>query len=198
MRSLQLRLCLLVSGLMSPFSPAIAGDLISPAQRQTVQDFKLDTLNGDTASLTEHRGDVVVVSFWATWCEPCKKELNDLAELLRNDPNLKNIKVLAVATDAPETLPEVRKTVEKNQWPFIVPLDPDGSVMSRLNPRGATPFSIFLDREGRKAYEHEGYKPGDMSTYQTHLLALQAEQRTKDASGIQGTPLSHFTLPGLD
>ena len=40
--------------------------------------------------------------------------------------------------------------------------------MSRLNPRGATPFSIFVDKEGKKAYEHEGYKPGDMDTYRSH------------------------------
>ena len=198
MKSINLSLCLLLSGLMSPFSPAIAGDLLSSEQRQTVQNFKLDTLSGGTASLAEHRDNVVVVSFWATWCEPCKKELNDLAELIRNNSKLKDIKILAVATDAPETLPEVRKTVEKYQWPFIVPLDPDGSVMSRLNPRGATPFSIFLDRKGRKAYEHEGYKPGDMSTYQAHLIALEAEQETRAPAVNQGTPLSHFTLPGLD
>ena len=68
---------------------------------------------------------------------------------MQDDPSLGKVRVLAIATDAPETLPEVRKTVEKYQWPFIVPLDPEGSLMSRLNPRGATPFSIFVDKEGK-------------------------------------------------
>lgn len=194
-------LCRLTAVLVAFFGvseDAFSGQILPTSERAKTQDFTLDTLSGETASVSQHLGKVTVISFWATWCEPCKKELNDLAELLKSDPTLKDVSVLAVATDAPETLPEVRKTVEKYQWPFIVPLDPDGAVMSRMNPRGATPFSIFIDKNGRKAYEHEGYKPGDMETYRGHLIDLMAESSSQNASTRKGTPLSHFTLPGLD
>ena len=201
MKQIKRQLSIIALGLIATataYQQAHAGDLTQVNLRKTLQDFNLDTLSGDPASLKEHRGEVTVVSFWATWCEPCKKELNDLAQLMKDDPSLGKVKVLAIATDAPETLPEVRKTVEKYQWPFIVPLDPEGSLMSRLNPRGATPFSIFVDKEGKKAYEHEGYKPGDMETYRSHLLSLQSESAGASEREKTGSPLAHFNLPGLD
>ena len=201
MKQIKRQLSIIALGLIATataYQQAHAGDLTQANLRKTLQSFTLDTLSGEPASLTEHRGEVTVVSFWATWCEPCKKELNDLAQLMRDDPSLGKVRVLAIATDAPETLPEVRKTVEKYQWPFIVPLDPEGSLMSRLNPRGATPFSIFVDKEGKKAYEHEGYKPGDMETYRSHLLSLQSESAGASEGEKTGSPLAHFNLPGLD
>ena len=104
--------------------------------------FNLPGLDGETVRSDAYTGSPLIISFWATWCEPCKKELNDLKELLKK-PRFKDVKVIAVATDAPETLPAVRATVDEKAWPFIIALDSDGAVMARLNPRGATPFSIL-------------------------------------------------------
>ena len=136
----------------------------------------------------------MIISFWATWCEPCKKELNDLKELLKK-PRFKDVKVIAVATDAPETLPAVRTTVDEKAWPFIIALDSDGAVMARLNPRGATPFSIFVARGGVKLYEHEGYKPGDLPKYEAHLDAIVA---AKGSSSIEEGEWSYSITNTLD
>ena len=158
----------------------------------------MDTLSGEPASLAEHRGEVTVVSFWATWCEPCKKELNDLAQLMQDDPSLAKVRVLAIATDAPETLPEVRKTVEKYQWPFIVPLDPEGSLMSRLNPRGATPFQSSWIKKEKKPTSTRAINRAIWKPTAATFLAFKANQAGASERERPGSPLAHFNLPGLD
>ena len=106
------------------------------------------------------------------------------------------MKAIAVATDAPETLPAVRTTVDEKAGPDIA-LDSDGAVMARLNPRGATPFSIFAARGGVKLYEHEGYKPGDLPKYEATLTQSSLQKgppASKKANGPIRLPIHSTQL----
>ena len=105
MKQIKRQLSIIALGLIATataYQQAHAGDLTQTNLRKMLQGFTLDTLSGEPVSLADHRGEVTVVSFWATWCEPCKKELNDLAQLMQDDPSLAKVRVLAIATDAPK------------------------------------------------------------------------------------------------
>ena len=62
--------------------------------------------------------------------------------------------------------------VKRHRWPFPVLPDPSGEVTSILNPRGTVPYSMFVDRLGSVAYDHEGYSPGDAEKMEWHIKKL--------------------------
>jgi len=158
----------------SASTAAPATDLAPAASRTPLGDFSLRTLEGKKARLSDARGKVVLVSFWATWCQPCKQELPFLDALAKKYAD-KGLVVWAINTDGPKTLADVRRVLSTRGLTLPVLLDDDGAVAGRLNPRVAMPLSIYVDRAGRRAHEHEGYAPGDEAAIEQRLIALLAE-----------------------
>ncbi len=144
-----------------------------PEERTPVADFSLDNLDGDEVSLSDYQGTVVVISFWATWCGPCLQELPHMQAL--SDEHGDDLVVLAITTDGPDTIAEVRNIVRRNRWTMPILLDQDGSVMAQLNPRGTQPFTMFIDRNGNLADSHEGFSSGDEVGHAETVATLIAE-----------------------
>jgi peroxiredoxin len=163
-----LLLCLLL------VQPASAEDPKAPADRAAISDFSLNALAGDSVRLADHQGEVVVISFWATWCAPCLQELEHLNRF-QETYGEKGFTVLAISTDDANTAANVQRVAKRNKWSMTVLLDQEGKVSSVLNPRGTNPFSLFLDREGRLVLSHEGYAPGDETRYEALIQSLLAE-----------------------
>jgi peroxiredoxin len=167
---MRLRTALLAFVLATLALPAFAQD----ADRAPAPDFRVGTLDGSTATLGEHAGKVVVISFWATWCRPCLQELPHLQRLYAELGD-EGLVVLAVSNDGPETQAQVRAIANRGGWTFPVLLDLDGAITSLLNPRGTNPYTIFVDRQGRIADTHEGYASGDEVQHEATIRALLAE-----------------------
>lgn len=159
-----LSLCLLA--LLTAAGSAHALELKPAAERTTVPSFTLKDLKGQRVKLATFKGKVVVISFWATWCEPCMVELPHLNRKALALPD--DLVVLAISTDNAQTVNKVRGTVKRSRLKMPVLLDTDGQVMGDLNPRGAHPYTMFIDRAGRLAADHDGYAPGD----EVDMLAL--------------------------
>jgi peroxiredoxin len=155
---------------------ALAAELTPPDARRPLARFELKDLKGKRVSSRDLDGKVAVISFWATWCTPCKQELSAL-DSFRKQYKSQGLTVLAIATDGPETLSLVRSTARRKRWRLTVLTDTDGAVNSLLNPRGTVPYSVFVDRRGRIAYVHAGYKSGDEVKYKKVLKSLLAEAR---------------------
>ena len=155
------------------FAPS-AHAVDSPSERAPVPAFELDDLDGDEVTLADHQGKVVVISFWATWCGPCLQELPHL-QVLYDEHGSDNLVVLAITTDGPDTIAEVRNVVRRNRWTMPVLLDQDGSVMAQLNPRGTQPFTMFIDRNGLLAHTHEGFSSGDEAAHGETIATLLTE-----------------------
>ena len=114
---------LLFAALLSLLAlPAAAADLIPAAERAPAADFSLDNLDDDGVSLSEQAGKVVVISFWATWCQPCLQELPHMNDFQREFSD--DLVVFAITTDGPETQSEVRSRPPK-------PLDLPGAQRPR-------------------------------------------------------------------
>lgn len=154
-------------------APVAAGALDAPESRPPVPAFELDDLDGDSVSLSDFEGKVVVISFWATWCAPCLQELPFMQGFYEAHDG--NLVVLAITTDGPDTISEVRNIVRRNRWTMPILLDLDGGVMAQLNPRGTQPFTMFIDRQGRLAHSHEGFASGDEVAHGETIEALLAE-----------------------
>lgn len=154
---------------------ALAGPALADASRSAAPDFTLRTLDGERVKLSDYRGKVVLLSFWATWCAPCKQELPILQGLVDKYAD-QGLVVLAINTDDPKTIAQVRRYVQLKKYTMPVPLDRDNKVLSRFNPRVALPFLQIIDREGRRVSNHTGFSSGAEKALEKEVLALLAEK----------------------
>ena len=123
-------------------------------------DFALKDIDGATVRLSDHLGkDVVLISFWATWCSPCAAEMPHLERIFRSYRE-QGFVVLAVSMDGPETIAEVAPKIRQNGFTFPVLLDEETRVVGALNPGRAAPLTILIGRDGVIAAVHEGYTAG--------------------------------------
>lgn len=102
------------------------------------------------------KDDVVIVSFWATWCKPCQNELDALAEI--EDTWADKIRVVAISTDDARSASKVKSTVKAKMWPYEVYTDENSTLAKSLNI-SSIPF-VMIVADGKTVYSHTGYTPG--------------------------------------
>ena len=147
---------------------------VAATDRKPVADFTLPTLDGQKLKFSSTRGKVVLVSFWATWCGPCKQEL-PLLNTVSEKYASQGLMVLSINTDSSKTSADVRRVVKAKGLTLPILLDADGAVSGRLNPGNAMPLTIYIDRAGLVAHTHEGFQPGDEKDIEARIEALLAE-----------------------
>ena len=122
-------------------------DLMKPARAKLAEDFTLPMPNGGSFRLSEQRGKVVLVNFWATWCPPCLEEMPAMERLWRRHKDAGFV-LVAISLDAdPKKVPPF---VSARRFSFPVALDPKMGVAEQYGVR-ALPSSFMLDREGTVA-----------------------------------------------
>ena len=107
-------------------------------------DFTLTDLEGNSVTLSEYRGKVVFINFWATWCPPCRAEMPDIESLYQEYKD-KGLVVIGIDIGEPEAT--VRQFVQRGGYSWTFVLDNTGGVAANYNIR-AIPTSFFIDREG--------------------------------------------------
>ena len=138
---------------------------------QPAPDFALKSSDGSNQRLSEYRGDVVTINFWATWCGPCRQEMPLLDEL-HSRYNRVGFSLLGVNIDDDSS--KAMDMVRELGVTFPVLFD-SGKDVSKLYDVDAMPVTVILDREGTVRYVHQGYKPGYEVKYLEQIRALLRE-----------------------
>ena len=131
--------------------PAAAQEL-KPAPATPAPALELSDLAGRTHKLADYRGKVVLVNFWATWCEPCREEMPSI-ERLRASLEGRPFAVLAVNLAEPES--RIRKFLDTMPLGFAVLLDRDAKV-ARAWQAKMLPATYVVDRDGMVRFQHRG------------------------------------------
>ena len=135
-------------------SPAVTDDMpVGSEVGMRCADFTVETARGALFRLAEHRGQVVVINFWATWCGPCVKELPYFQQLWENYPH---DQVQVIALHASLLTEDWRAYLESYDYTLPFALDGDGAILSGLGGSMMLPQTVVLDQQGVIVYNQVG------------------------------------------
>lgn len=124
------------------------------------QDFSLRDVNNTTQTLSQYRGKVVLMNFWATWCGPCQVEMPHLQKMyVELAP--RGLVILGISADDAKTTSMVKPLAKNKGLTYPVLLDIQSAVVTQYNPSKTLPFNVLVDRSGNVANVFSGYNPGD-------------------------------------
>lgn len=104
-------------------------------------------------------GKVTVVSFWATWCVPCKKEIKNMREKLAGWHSEADFNYMTVSIDETRAEGLVRTYAKAQGWDFPYYIDPNSDLKRSLNFQNV-PYTVIIDKTGKVAWMHSGYEEG--------------------------------------
>lgn len=122
----------------------------------------LKTIDGKTLRTDTLRNDgkPLIIDFFATWCKPCNRELNEISEVYEEWQEETGVKLVAISIDKAQDTHKVAPLVAENEWPWeTVLLDPNQELMRSLGIQ-MIPFTMIIDGEGKIVYKHNGYTDG--------------------------------------
>ena len=139
----------------------------------TLPDVTLKNVDGEDVNIADYgtNGKITIISFWATWCKPCIKELKNVNSLLDEWIEEYDVELVAVSVDDSRNAVKVKPTVNALNWDFDVLLDPNGDLQRAMNVANP-PVTFLIDQEGNIVYTHTGYVEGDEYELEDHIKEL--------------------------
>ena len=135
---------------------------LSLSQNRTLPSVEVKTLYGENINIQEieNSGKPIVISFWATWCKPCKKELNAIAEVYEDWQEETGVKLIAISIDDTRSMTKVAPYVNASDWDYEVYLDSNGD-LKRAMGVSTVPHTFLLNGKNKIVWQHKGYVDGD-------------------------------------
>lgn len=140
------------------------------AQRLSSLQTLLSTPAGEKTSIAKlGAGKVTVVSFWATWCKPCKEEMKAMQPIF--EKLKENLVYVAVSIDNTKTMAKVAPYIKSQGYSFSVLLDPNSELFNSLNGINV-PYTLIFNADGSLHSKHDGYLEGDAAKLEEELAGL--------------------------
>ncbi len=140
--------------------------------RKKLPSVEIKDMNGKTVDISKlgFKGPMVV-SFWALWCTPCKKELNTINELYEDWQEETGVTLVAVSIDDSKTKNNVPMYVNGKGWEYLVLMDSNGDLKRAMGVNNV-PHTFLVNSEGEIVYSHNNYAPGDEDVLYDEILKI--------------------------
>ena len=141
---------------------------------KTIPAVTLTNIEGKKVNLAEltKNGKITVLSFWATWCVPCKKELSNISDLYEEWQKKYDMQIVAVSIDDSRSSSKVKPYIDGQRWTYSVLLDVNQDLKRELNIQ-SVPFTVLIDQKGKIVSTHQGYQEGDENILEEQIAALR-------------------------
>jgi peroxiredoxin len=136
--------------------------------------LSLDNMNGEKVNVADYgkNGKITVLSFWATWCSPCKKELNNISYMYEDWQEDYDMELIAISIDDVRNISKVKIYVDGQAWDYDVLLDTNEDLKRMMNFQ-TVPYTVLVNQSGKIIYTHSGYVEGDEYILEEKIKALK-------------------------
>ena len=133
----------------------------STKQKQQLPSVVVKKMDGSSVNIQDYgkTGKIMVISFWATWCTPCIKELNNIDEIYQDWQKKYGLELVAVSMDDARTSSKVQPVANSLGWSYLILLDENKDLARAINVNNP-PQTILIDQSGNIVYVHNGYTEG--------------------------------------
>jgi thiol-disulfide isomerase/thioredoxin len=154
----------------------------NPLLGKEAPEFSLELLDGSKANLSENKGKIVILDFWATWCGPCRRGLPIVASVAEK---YKDKGVVFYAVNQGEATEDIKKFLKDSKLTCPVALDTEDEVGELYGVRGI-PHTVIIDKEGTVQVVHVGFSPDLKESLERDIESLLAGKKLavpKDEGG---------------
>jgi peroxiredoxin len=139
---------------------------------QTYSDFTLPDVDGNDVTLSQvmDKGPALI-SFWATWCSPCKEEMKKINDIY-NKYKDKGFQYIAINQDNQKSVSKVKAFITAQNYNFIVLLDTDKKIFEAYNGKDEIPYTLLINKNKEVVASHTGFKTGDEVTLEQEVLNM--------------------------
>jgi cytochrome c biogenesis protein CcmG/thiol:disulfide interchange protein DsbE len=148
-------------------------DTSKSVSKSDLPPIKLKDINGKDVDLQAlaKLGKPIILSFWATWCSPCKKELENINLVIDDWRKKYNVQLVAISIDDSRNSMKVKPFIDGKKWDYMVLLDINQDAQRALNIPNV-PYTVLFDKNGHIVYRHVGYTEGDEQELEAKLASL--------------------------
>lgn len=132
--------------------PAVTQAPAAEATEEPVDDFTVTLVSGETFTLSDYRGKIVVVDLWATWCPPCVASMPSLQQLSEEYAD----QVVILGVNCGDSASAVQSFVEKYSYTFPIAVDEELDILYNHFPTSGIPYTVFIDANGALFTTHLG------------------------------------------
>lgn len=133
---------------------------ISEKSIPVVSLLEMDGTTSFSTSNLSNGGKPMIINFWATWCSPCKRELNNIAEVYDDWVDETGVKIVAISVDDARNMQKVKPYVNGQAWDYEVYIDVNGDFKRALGVNNV-PHTFLVNGDGKIVWQHNSYSEGD-------------------------------------